>query len=126
MQVSPKHILGQKVFVNTPKHSQIGSQGRFKPFAGITVDFADTIAVVIACLLVQGVADCAMSGVQTRVMGRFIRKQQCALGGNISLDDLSACSFVSVFDYPVTILASLTADDPNNGGRLLSYVPRAS
>ena len=111
-----RHVFDQVVFVDTSKHAQKGAQGSPQPFAGVAVDFADAITIVIACPLVQGVADGAMVGVQTGVVGRFIRKQQRAAWRNTPLDDFEAGGFVGVLDHPVTVLARLATDDADDGG----------
>src|SRR5258708_17638345 len=101
--------------MNTAEDAQIGSQGSPKAFTSIAMDFADAIAVVIACPFVPGMADGAMPGVQTRVIRGFIGKQQRGLRGDTGLDNLSAGGLVSVLDHPVAVLASFTTDDPDNG-----------
>ncbi len=93
--------------MDTAKTAQVGTQSRTHPFAGIAVDFAYRVAVVIARPFALRVTDCTVMRVQTRVVGGFIGKQQRAARWNRGAD----AGLVGVFAHPIAYLTTLAAEN---------------
>jgi hypothetical protein len=70
-----RDILGQKEFMHTTKHPQLGGQGGTKTFTGITMDLPKTIAIIITCPFMGRMANCMVVGMQPSVMGCLIGVQ---------------------------------------------------
>jgi len=108
----------QVLFVNPPEGTQVGAKRCPCPFAGVTVDLADAIVIIITCPLPSAVTHRGMGRMAAVITLPCIRVQDCALPWDILGDQVSACASVRVITHPKTLLARLARDHTGNGGTI--------
>src|SRR5688500_3245976 len=109
------NIQVQVPLVNPPEGTQVGAECRPRPFAGVTVDLADAITIIITRPLSSAVTDRGMGRMAAVITLPFIRVQDRALPRDILGDQASACAPVRMITHPKTLLARLARDHTDNG-----------
>lgn len=101
--------------MDSAENAQVGSQSSASAFAGVAVDFADAVTVVVTRPLMHSMADRAVVRVQAGIVGGLICEQERAARRNAGVDDAPSASLVRVLDDPVANLAAIPTDDRDNG-----------
>jgi hypothetical protein len=113
----------QVLLVDPSKGPQIGAERRTRPLAGMTVDLASAITIVIARPFMHAVAACRMRRMTATIAGPFISVEYRATTRDICRDQIVACVFGRVVADPKTALARVPRDNADDGGRSLAKVP---
>ena len=77
------HIQMQVLLVNAPEGTQVGAKRYPRSFAGVAVDLADAIVIILTCPLPSAVAHRGMGRMAAVIALPFIRVQDCALPRDI-------------------------------------------
>jgi hypothetical protein len=117
------HIEMQVLLVDPAKGPQIGAECRTGPFAGITVDLAAAITIVIASPFMHAVADRRMGRMTATIALPFIGVEYRARNRDVCRDQVVTGVFGRVVADPETALARVPRDEAMMGGRSLAKVP---
>lgn len=109
------HILGEIVFVNAPKGTQIRAEGCSETFTGVAVNLADAITIVIPCPFVVAVTDRSVVGMHATIVRAFVGKEQRSRRDNTRFNNRTTRGFISVFDHPIAVFFGFPTDHPNDG-----------
>jgi hypothetical protein len=105
--------------MNAPKDTQVGAERRPYSLAGVAVDFAAAIPVLIPCPLVHAMADGGMRRMAATIALPFIGVQDRAVPWHILGNQAVAGTFVRVIADPETLLPRLSCDDADKGGTVV-------
>src|SRR5262245_22409616 len=105
----------QVLLMNAPKDTEVGAERRPCSLAGIAVDFAVAIAVLIPCPLVHAMADGGMRRMAATIALPFIGVQDRAVPWHILGNQAVAGTFVRVIADPEALLPRLSCDEAENG-----------
>jgi hypothetical protein len=117
------HIEIQVLLVDPSKSPQIGAERRTRPFAGLAVDLASAITIVIASLFMHAVADRRMRRMTATMALPFISVEYRATNRDVCRDQIVAGVFGRVFADPETALARVPRDDTDDGGTIVGEGP---
>lgn len=100
--------------MDTPEGAQEGAQPRACPFTGVTVDFADAIAIVVACPLVLPMIDRGMGQSEAMVTAVFIGvDHRRGTRDRFTENALAGCR-IAMADHPAAFFARVATNDVNN------------
>jgi hypothetical protein len=117
------NIQVQVLLVDTPEGTQVRAKRCPRAFAGVTVDLADAIMIIIAGPLPHAVTYRDMGGIAAVITLPFIRVQDRALLRDTVSDQVSACAPVRVITYPEALLTRVTRDDADDGRTIIRISP---
>ena len=80
--------------MDAAKHPQLGAQPSAGSFACVAMDFAHTIAIVVARLRASAVADRCMGWMTTRIALGLISREHRAADRNVLIDQLVAGALI--------------------------------
>jgi hypothetical protein len=113
------HIKMEVLLVNAAERTEVRAERRACSFAGVAVDLAAAIPIIIPCPLVHAVADGSMGRMAAPVALPFVRVQGRALQGDILGDQVSARVPVRMVAHPKTLLPRLARDETNDGRAII-------
>jgi hypothetical protein len=113
------NIQMQVLFVHASEGAQGGPACGSRSFAGVAVDLADSIVIIITCPLPSAMTHRGMGRMAAVITLPCIRVQDRVLPRDIPGDQVSACAPVRVITYPEALLARLARDHANNGGAII-------
>ena len=113
------NIQVQVLRVNAPEGTQVGAKRCTRSFAGVAVDLADAIMIIITCPLPSAMTHRGMSRMAAVITLPFIRVEERALPRDILRDQGGTGAPVRVITHPKTLLARLARDHPDHGGTLI-------
>jgi hypothetical protein len=117
------HIEMQVVLVDPSKGPQIGAERRPCPFAGIAVDLASAITLVIARPFMHAVADSRMGWMTATVALPFIGVAYRARNRDVCRDQVITGGGGRVGADSETALARVPRDEADDGGTIVGAGP---
>lgn len=105
--------------MNPPKHTQVGPERRAGSLAGITVDFAAAISIIIPGPFVHAMAHGGMGRMAATIALPFVRVQDRAGAWDILGNQVVARPLVRVIANPETLFARLSRDHADNWGTIV-------
>jgi hypothetical protein len=109
------NIQVQVPLVNPPEGTQVRAKRCPHAFAGVTVDLANTIMVIIAGPLPNAVTHRGMGRMAAVITLPFIRVPDRALLRDTLSDQVSACAPVRAVTYPEALLTRVARDYTDDG-----------
>src|SRR5215475_13250988 len=109
----------QVLLMNTSKHTQIGPERRAGSLAGIAVDFAVAIPIIIPGPLVHAMAYSGMGCMVATIALPFVRVQDRAGAWDILGNQVVAGTLIRVIANPETLFARLSRDHADNRGTIV-------
>ncbi len=82
-----RHVVRQIVFVDAPEGPLSGAQAGASPFATVAVDLPNTIPIIITRPFPGAVTDAGVVGMHARIVGRFVRIEDGAVGRDIAFNN---------------------------------------
>jgi hypothetical protein len=113
------HVEMQGLLMNASKHTQGGPERRASSLAGIAVDFAAAIPVIITGPLVHAMAHSGMGRMAATIALPFVRVQDRAGAWDILGNQAVAGTLVRVIANPATLFARLSRDHADNRGTIV-------
>src|SRR3712207_5848823 len=104
----------QVLLVNAPKTTQIGPQCRASALAGIAVDLAAAIAIIIPRPLMHTMTDCDMRGMAPPIALPLVGIERRAGSGDVLRDQGRAGVPIGMVPNPEALLARVPRDDTDN------------
>ena len=105
--------------MNTSKHTQVGAERRAGSLAGIAVDFAAAIPIIIPGPLVHAMAHGGMGRMAATIALPLVRVQDCAVAWDILGNEIVAGTLVRMIAHPETLFARLSRDHADNRGTIV-------
>ena len=101
------------------KHPRVGPECRASSVAGVALDFAAAIAVIIPRPLVHTVAEGGMGWMAPPIALPLIGMELRAAGRNVFIEEATASPPVRVVAYPKALLTRVARDDVDDGGPIV-------
>jgi hypothetical protein len=105
--------------MNAPKDTQVGAERCPCSLAGVAVDFAAAIPIIIPCPLVHAVADGGMRRMAATITLPFVGIEQGAAWGHVVGNESVAGLPIRMVTDPQALLARVARDDADNGGTIV-------
>jgi hypothetical protein len=102
--------------VETPEGTPVGTERRICPLAGVAMDLALAVTVVIACPFAHPVGNRGMARMATSITLPFIGIEPCATGGHVVGDQVVAGLPVRMVADPQALRVRVARDDADDGG----------
>jgi hypothetical protein len=109
--------------MNAPKIPQIGSERCAGPLAGIAVDLAAAIAVIIPRPLMHTMPDSGMRWMAPPVALPLVGIELGAVSGDVLRDQGRAGMPISMVANPEALLTGVPRDDADNGWTIVGVGP---
>ena len=77
------HIQGQVLLVNAPEGAQVGTKRCPRSFAGVAVDLANTIVIIVTCPLPGAVTHRGMGRMAATIALPFVGIEQRGARGHV-------------------------------------------
>jgi hypothetical protein len=113
----------QVSLMNAPKTTRIGSERRATPLAGIAVDLAAALAVIIPRPLVHTMTDSGMRWMAPPVALPLIGIELRAVSGDVLRSKCCTGMPISMVANPGALLTCVPRDDADNGWTIVGIGP---
>src|SRR5262245_58965680 len=110
----------QVLFMDTPEGTPVGTKRRTRPLTGVAMDLALAVTVVIARPFAPPVGNRGMARMAPSITLPFIGREPRAPGGHMVGNQLVTGVPVRMVADPPALLACITRDDTDEGGRSLA------
>jgi hypothetical protein len=118
-----RHVKMQVSLMNAPKPTQRGSERRTSPLAGIAVNLAAPIAVLISCPFVHAMTDSSMRWMAPPVALPLVGIEPRAVSGDVFRHQCRAGMPISMVANPEALLTCVPRDDADNGWTIVGVGP---
>jgi hypothetical protein len=113
------HVEMEGALVDPPEGTQVGAERRAGPFAGVAVDLAVAIPIIIPRPLVHAMAHGGMGRMAATIALPFVRVQDRAGAWDILGNQVVAGTLGRVIADPETLFARLARDHADNRGTIV-------
>jgi hypothetical protein len=113
----------QVLFVDTPEGTQIGPERCARPLAGIAMDLALAITIIIPGPFAHPMGNRGMARMTATITLPFISIEQRAPGRHVVSDQLAAGLQVGMIADPPALLARVARDDTDDGRAIVGIRP---
>jgi hypothetical protein len=112
--------------MNAPKHTQVGAERRASALAGVAVDVAAALAVIIPCPLVHTVGNSGMARMAPPIALPRIGMEPCAARGDVLRDQGRAGAPICMVAHPEALLTHVPRDEADNRRAVVGVAPMPS
>jgi hypothetical protein len=120
------HVEMQVLLMNAPKTTQIGPERRASALAGIAVDFAAAISIIVPRPLVHTMTDSGMRGMAPSIALPLVGIELRAVSGDVLRNQCRAGMLISMVANPEALLARVPRDDTDNRRTIVGVGPMSS
>src|SRR5262245_2752279 len=113
----------QVLLVNTSEGPQVRTKRGTRSLAGVAVDFASAITIIIPRPFMDTMADRSMDGMTAPVALPFVGVEQGAAPRNVLRDQRRAGVCIGMVTDPPTLLPRLTRDATDDGRTIIRIGP---
>ncbi len=117
------HVEVQVLCMDAPEGAQVGPEGRPGPFAGMAVNLASAIPIIIPCPFAGAVAHGGVGGVATVIARPCICVQHGAASWDVLREQVVAGPCGRVVTDPEALLARVPRDKTDNGRTVVGIGP---
>jgi hypothetical protein len=118
-----RHVEMQVLLMNAPKTTQIGPERRASALAGIAVDLAAAIAVIIPRPLAHTMTDSRMRGMAPPIALPLVGIELRAVSRDVLRDQCCAGRPISMVANPEALLTCVARDETDNRRTIVGVGP---
>jgi hypothetical protein len=113
------HIEVQVLLVDTPEGAQVGPKRRARPLAGVAMDLALAVPMIIPRRFAHPMGNSGMAGMAAAITLPFVGLEPCAVRGHVVSHQVVAGVPVRMVADPPALLSCVARDDTDDRGAIV-------